>query len=161
MGDFYGTGIEIWAGFGPIGSTEKKLNRLNIHNQLCVALLKIPPCATSIKWLWIEHLFILKHTWLYFYFILELYKTANMCRGNHYTTNFSTFANICVSCTKYCQHDIKNIPKKIKLQYHLFSVLWTKIKCPKGSGVQGKSLNYEKLYFWQSIYLQFKCFNFF
>ena len=24
MGDFYGTGIEIWAGFGPIGSTEKK-----------------------------------------------------------------------------------------------------------------------------------------
>ena len=25
MGDFYGTGIEIWAGFGPIGSTEKKV----------------------------------------------------------------------------------------------------------------------------------------
>ena len=24
MGDFYGTGIEIWAGFGPIGITEKK-----------------------------------------------------------------------------------------------------------------------------------------
>ena len=24
MGDFYGTEIEIWAGFGPIGSTEKK-----------------------------------------------------------------------------------------------------------------------------------------
>ena len=24
MGDFYGTGIEIWAGFGPIGTTEKK-----------------------------------------------------------------------------------------------------------------------------------------
>ena len=24
VGDFYGTGIEIWAGFGPIGSTEKK-----------------------------------------------------------------------------------------------------------------------------------------
>ena len=24
MGDFYGTGIEIWTGFGPIGSTEKK-----------------------------------------------------------------------------------------------------------------------------------------
>ena len=23
--DFYGTGIEIWAGFGPIGSTEKKV----------------------------------------------------------------------------------------------------------------------------------------
>ena len=25
MGDFYGTGIEIWAGFGPVGITEKKL----------------------------------------------------------------------------------------------------------------------------------------
>ena len=25
MGDFYGTGIEIWAGFGPVGNTEKKL----------------------------------------------------------------------------------------------------------------------------------------
>ena len=24
MGDFYGTGIEIWAGFGPIDSTEKR-----------------------------------------------------------------------------------------------------------------------------------------
>ena len=24
MGDFYGTGIEIWAGFGLIGITEKK-----------------------------------------------------------------------------------------------------------------------------------------
>ena len=23
MGDFYGTGIEIWAGFEPIGGTEK------------------------------------------------------------------------------------------------------------------------------------------
>ena len=25
MGDFYGTGIEIWAGFGPVGITEKKV----------------------------------------------------------------------------------------------------------------------------------------
>ena len=25
MGDFYGTGIEIWAGFGPVGNTEKKV----------------------------------------------------------------------------------------------------------------------------------------
>ena len=24
VGDFYGTGIEIWAGFGPVGNTEKK-----------------------------------------------------------------------------------------------------------------------------------------
>jgi len=24
VGDFYGTGIEIWAGFGPIGSTGKR-----------------------------------------------------------------------------------------------------------------------------------------
>ena len=24
MGDFYGTGIEIWTGFGPIGSIEKR-----------------------------------------------------------------------------------------------------------------------------------------
>ena len=25
MGDFYGTGIEIWAGFGQVGNTEKKI----------------------------------------------------------------------------------------------------------------------------------------
>ena len=25
MGDFYGRGIEIWAGFGPVGITEKKI----------------------------------------------------------------------------------------------------------------------------------------
>ena len=25
VGDFYGTGIEIWAGFGPIGRTEKRV----------------------------------------------------------------------------------------------------------------------------------------
>ena len=25
MGDFYGTGIEIWAGFGPVDITEKKI----------------------------------------------------------------------------------------------------------------------------------------
>ena len=25
MGDCYGTGIEIWAGFGPVGITEKKI----------------------------------------------------------------------------------------------------------------------------------------
>ena len=25
FGDFYGTGIDIWAGFEPIGSTEKKV----------------------------------------------------------------------------------------------------------------------------------------
>jgi hypothetical protein len=24
VGDFYRTGIEIWAGFGPVGITEKK-----------------------------------------------------------------------------------------------------------------------------------------
>ena len=24
MGDFYGTGIETWAGFGPVGITDKK-----------------------------------------------------------------------------------------------------------------------------------------
>ena len=24
VGDFYGTGIEIWAGFGPVGITERK-----------------------------------------------------------------------------------------------------------------------------------------
>ena len=24
MADFYGTGIEIWAGFGPVGNSEKK-----------------------------------------------------------------------------------------------------------------------------------------
>ena len=24
MGNFYGTGIETWAGFGPVGITEKK-----------------------------------------------------------------------------------------------------------------------------------------
>ena len=25
MEDFYGKGIEIWAGFGPVGITEKKI----------------------------------------------------------------------------------------------------------------------------------------
>ena len=25
MGDFYGTGIEIWAGFGPVDITEKNI----------------------------------------------------------------------------------------------------------------------------------------
>ena len=25
VGDFYGTGIEIWAGFWPVGITEKKI----------------------------------------------------------------------------------------------------------------------------------------
>ena len=25
MGGFYGTGIEIWAGSGPVGNTEKKV----------------------------------------------------------------------------------------------------------------------------------------
>ena len=25
MGDLYGTGIEIWAGFGPVGNNEKKM----------------------------------------------------------------------------------------------------------------------------------------
>ena len=25
MGDFYGTGIEIWAGFGPVAITEKNI----------------------------------------------------------------------------------------------------------------------------------------
>ena len=24
MGDFYGTGIDVWSGFGPVGITEKK-----------------------------------------------------------------------------------------------------------------------------------------
>ena len=28
MGDFYGTGIKIWAGFGPVGITEKKHEQL-------------------------------------------------------------------------------------------------------------------------------------
>ena len=26
VGDFYGTGIEIWAGFGTVGITEKKID---------------------------------------------------------------------------------------------------------------------------------------
>ena len=28
MGDFYGTGIEIWAGFGPVGITEKTKKKI-------------------------------------------------------------------------------------------------------------------------------------
>ena len=32
MGDFYGAGIEIWAGFGPIGSTAKKGSGLIMSN---------------------------------------------------------------------------------------------------------------------------------
>ena len=64
---FYGTEYEIWTDFGPIGNTEKKIwtdyeqllregfstfggakKNLNIHNQLCIAVLETPPCATSI-----------------------------------------------------------------------------------------------------------------
>ena len=33
MGDFYGTGIEIWAGFGPVGIT-KKINIWANYEQL-------------------------------------------------------------------------------------------------------------------------------
>ena len=33
VGDFHGTGIEIWAGFGPVGITEKKNFWYN-HEQL-------------------------------------------------------------------------------------------------------------------------------
>ena len=33
MGDFFGTGIEIWAGFGLVGITEKK-NELVDNEQL-------------------------------------------------------------------------------------------------------------------------------
>jgi hypothetical protein len=32
VGDFYGTEIEIWAGFGPVGITEKKMGRLLTHD---------------------------------------------------------------------------------------------------------------------------------
>ena len=35
MEDFYGTGIEIWAGFGPIGSTEKKSGKIMSNFQGC------------------------------------------------------------------------------------------------------------------------------
>ena len=28
MGDFHGTGIEIWAGFGPVGNNEKKIETI-------------------------------------------------------------------------------------------------------------------------------------
>ena len=34
VGDFYGAGIEIWAGFGPIGSTAKKGSGLIMSNFL-------------------------------------------------------------------------------------------------------------------------------
>ena len=33
MRDFYGTGIEVWAGFGPVGITEKK-NRADYEQLL-------------------------------------------------------------------------------------------------------------------------------
>ena len=29
MGDFYGTVIDIWAGFGPVGFTEKKMSNFS------------------------------------------------------------------------------------------------------------------------------------
>ena len=32
MGDFYATGIDIWAGFGPVGITEKKTFRPIMSN---------------------------------------------------------------------------------------------------------------------------------
>ena len=51
-------------------------------------------------------------------------------------------------------------PKILQLEirgpgiYHLFAVLGTVIKCPKGTGSAWETLHHEKLYFWQSIYLQ-------
>ena len=54
MSNFYGTEIEIWAGFGPVGNTEKKIgadyeqllksvfscSQGQKHIQLCFALLE-------------------------------------------------------------------------------------------------------------------------
>ena len=34
MGDFYGTGVEIWAGSRPIGSNEKKPRFWAVYEQL-------------------------------------------------------------------------------------------------------------------------------
>ena len=37
VGDFYGTGIEIWAGFGPVGNTEKKFGPIMSNFEKIVA----------------------------------------------------------------------------------------------------------------------------
>jgi hypothetical protein len=42
VGDFYGTGIEIWAGFGPVGITEK--TNWAVYDQL------IRPVFSSFHW---------------------------------------------------------------------------------------------------------------
>ena len=34
MGNFYGTGIKIWAGYGPVGITEKEKNWANYEQLL-------------------------------------------------------------------------------------------------------------------------------
>ena len=63
------------------------LNRLNNHNQLCIVLLEMPPCATSVEWLCIwclmvstdqadSHCFYLRISWILmerhrFYFSLS------------------------------------------------------------------------------------------
>ena len=38
----------LWAGFGPVGNTEKKTLGADYEQLNCVALLKIPPCTSSI-----------------------------------------------------------------------------------------------------------------
>ena len=49
MGDFYGTGIEIWAGFRLIGSTEKQGSGGNYEHFLRVLFFMFSGAKRNIK----------------------------------------------------------------------------------------------------------------
>ena len=87
-----------------------------------------------------------------------MFYTANMCMGNTHHEKLY-FWNILdwFKCTNYSLYDIKKYFQKYNWKYHLSAVLGTVIKCPKGTGSAWETLHHEKLYFWQSIYLQCRC----
>ena len=62
--------------------------------------------------------------------------TTNICMGNHYTTKSCIFKIFLhwLKCTNYSLYDINKCFAKYNWKYHLFAVLGTVIKCPKGTG---------------------------
>ena len=87
----------------------------------------------------------------------ELLFTANICKGN--TTKSCTYLKKYV----YTGLSVQTVCiiwfflQKYNWKYHLSVVFGTVIKCPKGTGSAWETLHHEKLYFWQSIYLQCMC----
>ena len=75
VGYFHGTGIEIWAGFGPIGSTEKKGGKmLNFHKKRCSVRIK------KLHKMKLTRFFFLKKLNLFFYFIKKHFQ---LCLAPH------------------------------------------------------------------------------